>query len=439
MRTPTVSLLEVRCLLVVVGLAVLPGCYLSHERALPPPEPCMAPDAGDVPDGAVLPREPEPEVGMDERPSGLWRDLAPPAPGAVALVAVGEPVVLEQFDTETSSVPPPTLAWNGCGFGGVWGTHFAALDVTGALVGDVIPIPTLGSPRRRGRTPSGLAFAGGRYAVAATLAHAGDDALVVGTLDRRGALDFERTPDPPGESTWEGSMQSVDVARLASAHAWVVVGSRHGTSGETTVTALALDDDMQPLSDLVTWGAHAFAGTPVRVVGAGSRALAIWSTADAVMAQSLSAPALTLDGPPFEVMPLLRGASLSFDVGLFRDRVVMVMTNYSEMHVASIDPWTHEATAVVLPGPLPSTADEAPGLAIAPDLGFVVACWGTVRLQAIGADGTPWGAALELDVDAASELDCAWNGTDVVVVWSGHGPTRGAQSIFSQRVHPTFL
>lgn len=124
------------------------------------------------------------------------------------------------------------------------------------------------------------------------------------------------------------------------------------------------------------------------------------------------------------------------------------------MQVAVIDAWAREVTTGPIAVGDSGIMDRRPGLAVAPEHGFFVACWSSGRgayggmdghdsiaLQVIGARGGLWGGRLDLVVDERNVggVDCGWNGSDIVVVWWRASGPGDYNSIFSQRGRPTFL
>lgn len=455
---------------VVFVIALLPGCYLSFGLGHAPDasvlDASLARDASrpsidatidapidasidaptdtlldatmdarrERPDaGPALPIEPEPDAGPDERPTGPWVDVPPPPAGEPALVPVGEVV---QLDDEVDLGSPPALVWNGDGWGVAWSNQFRVLDADGRPVGDAVTTPGGWA------VGIGLDFAIGRYAVAIGTPSWGSAPLQLGAFDRRATL----------AAGWEPGARAdeVDIGRLASAHEWVV-GMMGSWGGPSAVRAYAADDEMRRLGEPLELSVNARGD--VRVAGAKSRAVVVWTIPDGVMAQVLRGPPLVRDGTPFRVMSMPQESDSAVEVESYRDLVAVAAMDGAHLQVSLIDAWTRTTTGTPIIVGESGVMDRRPGLAVASERGFFVACWATgagpaggseedgIALRVIGADGALWGERLDLVVHERNVggVDCGWNGREIVVVWWRAAGDGAYNSIFSQRVRPTFL
>jgi hypothetical protein len=407
------------------------GCYESHGSDVDGSAPPVFFDVGPPPDGAL---PPEPEPRPDEPPPPPI-DVPPPVgPDEPALVPVGDPVAL---DDESDGGGPPLLVWNDVGWGVVWGfvspLRLEILDASGHPVG-VASEPTRD---RWGVLGAGLDFAEGRYA------------LVLGSGR---AASFDRNAlRVAGWSPVESGDES-DVARLSVDRRWVVVQSVDGAGH--AVRAYELEDDMTTVAGPAIELGEDGVGD-VRIGGAKTRALAVWTTRSRVMGR-------VLRGRPFEPV----GAAIEiFDSGgyedsastveLFGDRFAVVALRGGDVRLRFVDPFgaVRLDSEPVVVGSRGLT-DRRPAIATAPERGFVAACWGTgrggggggdsedgVALQVIGSDGSHWGAPLQLISGERNigGVSCGWNGSEIVVVWWRAAGDGAYNAIFSQRVRPTFL
>ncbi len=441
--------------LCLLPLALTSGCYLSHGTPEAPveldagrpgardaarprprdagtPRPDARPPRRDA--SVVLPPEPEPDPGPDERPTGPWDGgVTPPPPGEPVLEPSTEPVVL---DDETDSGGPPALVWNGGGWGVAWPGTFRTLDQDGR--------PT--SPRARLDRAGwglGLDFAAGHYAVAVGGAGSGSE-LSVAAFDR----------DAARVAGWGAGARGAypDVARLQLGHQWVVAAIDQ-TGGEyDRVIAFAMNGAMSLASDTLVLATDSHGDA--RVAGSKSRAVVVWTTASAVRAQSLTGPELQRDGEPFTVLEIPQQPDSGLEIEPFRDQMAVAAMDGVGVYLALLDPWLHEVTGPFRVGSS-RIGDRRPGIAVAEEEGFLVVCYAVgrgpygggggsmdgVTLQVVGADGALWGPPLPLVTGERNVggVDCGWNGREIVVVWWRAAGDGAWNTIFSQRARPTFL
>jgi hypothetical protein len=371
-------------------------------------------------DGAPLPPEPEPI----DPPTGPWPDVAPPiSPDAPAFEPVGEPIPLED-DMAGGSIP--VLVWNDVDWGAAWGlwgpTRFLTLDVNG-----VPRTPVVYADLAQGTL--GLDFAGGRYA----LVSAGGS---IGTFDRNGTL-------VEGWASFGGVPHSrADVARLSIDRRWLVavtdelrVISIDDTLAVDTTLPIAVEEEVDD----------------VRIAGIKTRAMVVFSTRGGVMGQLLSGDPLELLGRPNMLFQRI-GVDSGTAVEVFRDYFVVAAVHADgEVEARFVPAFGDSPFAESEPFPVASRGmtDRRPGLAVASERGFAVACYafegGTGRrgvvVQAFGADGRPWGAPFtavtgELNI---GDVACGWNGSEIVLVWWRAASAEARYyGIFSQRLRPTF-
>jgi hypothetical protein len=421
-------------------LAVLPGCYLGHgldardaaDGSISPTDARVDASPRAVDAGPPLPIEPE-----DDPPVGPWDDVPPPPPGVPALVPSGEEIV---YGSGLEIGGPPALVWNGAGWGLAWRGHFAVLDEDARLASDVVE-----TVDRAGGI--GLDFAIGRHALVLGVEREDFDRVRLATFDRRGVL----------ASTWQDGLsgREIDVARMPSAHRWIVAASTTFGASTYAVSAYAADDEMRRAGEPVVIARES--SGPVRVAATSNRAVVAWSTAEGVVAQVVvqaasSLEAIAPDGPPLDVLRVPPARSpFPLETQAFRDRIVIALMTGRELHFAMIDPSARALVAEPTSVPADGFADVRPGLAVVPEHGFVVACWATARgrsselppvgLQVIGADGAAWGEPAFVGRSEAGQVagvDCGWNGREIVVAY-WIGAVDRPHAIVGQRLRPTFL
>jgi len=313
----------------------------------------------------------------------------------------------------------------------MWTSSFRALDAGGH------PRSAIDTLWARG-PEIGLDFAIGRHAVVTSGGSTGPPWLVA--FDRAGTLATAREEGFGGEL--------IDIGRLEIAHRWIAVASLGPGVG-----AYAVDDDMRPDGEPLVVTPREPAVVDVRVAGVKSRALVVWTTPDGVTARALRAPPLATDGEPFRVMSVAQVSDSAIAVEVFRNLVGVVAMDGRDVHVALVDAWAREVRG----GPLivghSGIIDRRPGLAVSPEHGFFVVCWAVgpgpaggsgndgVALQVVGADGTLFGAHLDLVEHEGNigGVDCGWNGREIVVVWWRAGGDTAWNTLYAQRVRPTFI
>jgi hypothetical protein len=395
-------------LVMLLALAPLGGCYLSHEPRAPGEPACAA-------------SAPDPDLGLDARPSEYpeahdWA-AAPPEIGDGDPCCTLGPV--HSFAVETTSLGRSvSIAWGP----GRWGLmHAPIIRDTPALVFEVdrggAP---LGAPHeidRPGAFGASLQWAEGCWAVAAPSADTRGDVREWYARLYDSELRSVGEWVPIGRSTY---LQAA-VARLTSGDRWIAVRNDRSQIALTPFSTRIADGEV---------GAIATPGTALDAVGLRSRVAVL-------VARDLEANEVVVVGAPPEYRVLGRVALAperprDSALAALGDVVVAVRVRDGDARAEIVDPF-----AMSLRGP-PVTLGvgvvrdglgSAIDVAGAPRHGVAGACWLTGRsdrggptavdFRLVGADGVPRGRPVRIAERDMHGATCAVgsDGEGFLVAW----------------------
>lgn len=395
---------------------------------------------------AALPPIDEPDVGPDERPSddpsaGGWID--PPPASSDPCCDVGELVGLGDPSRQAF---PPLVAWGGDAWGVAWADQAAPVfdhetDPDHALFAqldtDARPIMPTARIWGLGR-PFALAYASGRYAIAAFPPGINTDFSYLGVLHPAGAL-VDYVAVDVGE-------QIQDVSRFPAAHAWVVM-TRRGPGASLR----RYDDALDPVGDPIPLG-DIRADYGATLVALKSRLVAVVPTREGVQHATFAGSELEPIGAGLLVRPGTYRSEYGVDeLGVataataMRDTVVAIAMDTTDLWSVVYDPFRGE----VVSGPMRIARSPAYlGHDVAGDHegGTVGVCYpdgdapyggyhgdpptpgpapDRVRFALLGPDGAPLGTAVTIASGLLNAVSCsiACVGRDryAVALWDADG------------------
>ena len=386
------------------------------------------------------------DLGPDARPSdypeaGDWIDTDPSALGDDPCCSlIGAP---QQLDYETLAGGVPDLAYNGSGWGVLWGDSAGGL-VFRSLDPMANPLTPPISVYDRSFAFVAIESAGGRYAVVSSSRQGPGG--VFGTVDDTGAV-------LSGMSDIGGEVDHPDVARYAHGGGWVEVHRVEADQG-TSYEARWIGDDAVIGDPVRIETTPDSGGGAARVVGLSSIASFVWAADDAVSSRSVSWPDTATAAPSFRVFEMSTSEDTILGAAAYRDTVAVAGID-EQLHFALLDPWTSEVVAE--PTILADRASYdagGPGVAPVDERGFLGVCYATptapsggesggtagLSFVLVGPDAEPWGEPISVTAGQRNIGGCAaaWSGSEFLVVWSTAGGDAAFNSIFAQKIEPRF-
>jgi hypothetical protein len=370
-------------------------------------------------------------------------DLPEIAEDAPAAETVGPPVIL---DDETQAGGPPSVTWNGSGWGVVWGDMmtpivFRPLDPMADPVGPAVILdPSLNYFDAR------IEWHSGHYGVVGT--RQSDSVYMVGLIivDPAGA--------PLSGPTWVGEdSYEPDFSWSDQAGGWLLGWVLSGEGHDETILAALLDDEAQMVGEPKVVG-RSLQGDGPRVLGLKSRNDFFWFRDEWIWHRGFRWP--DVESGSEEQMVMFLPGDPSFIVGVagFHDFSFVVGMDGWDVLVTVVEPWTGS----IVSGPnvigQSGIRDRTPGIAAVVDRGFLGVCYETgpgpwgggwggadgLDFRIIDTRGMPLGAPLVIDseMENIGGCDVGWSGSDFLVIYWSCGGDSAFNRIIAQRVVPLF-
>jgi hypothetical protein len=351
---------------------------------------------------------------------------------------VGDPV---QIDDGFGSGGPPAVAWNGDGWGVVWGAFFTGITFR-PLDPMAVPLgPPVFFPMEFQTIFPAIDWNPDHYGVVGfPYVHtSGEGPGFVALLDEAGGILAHG--EIPGESVCEP-----DIAWYETQNGWMVA-----YADETLVNVIMVDLAGNVQGDPYGLGS-ALEDTGPRIVGLKSLVSVVWTMEDGIYQRSFRWP--PGDPPPDEllVLPIPGHGDLYVEATDFRDDVVVIGMDGTSVLAVVVDPWSIAVEAGPIAIGASTIRDRRPGIAAVNERGFLGVCYETgrgsygggvpgydgVAFQLIGPDGRPWGQSVAVAENLANIGGCAaaWSGSEFIVIYKYGEGDDPASSIMAQRVRP---
>jgi len=394
------------------------------------------------PDPAWDTSDPGPDGPVDAYPE--IPDVSDDAPVAVL---VGPPVPL---DEDLFIGGPPTVAWNGSGWGVAWSGGetplvFCSLDADARPTGPIVTV----APGLSGWHTS-LAWKEDHYGISvATVEYRSDFNVYFGTIDPTGRL--------VSGMTWiDYASDDPDIAWSEDAHGWVVGFTKTDPStDEQTIQAALLDDASVVVEGPIEiWtGDRGSNWSGPRVVELKGKVAMAWPERSGAWFRCFEWPDVGSATPAVEVLPAILTEDSYIEAEAFFDYTLVLAMDGADalVSVVSLD------GATVVSGPTAvghsGIMDRRPGIVAANGRGYLGVCYETgpgpaggsgagegVTFRIIAPSGPPVGAELTVVSDLGNIGGCAigWSGSEFnVIYWSTMlDDTAAPVTMYAQRVRP---
>jgi hypothetical protein len=350
---------------------------------------------------------------------------------------VGPPVVI---DDEDHAGGVPSVAWNGSGWGVVWGAEmgavFRSLDELANPAGPVVLLDPFFDYSIQ------LEWHLDHYGVVGSHYSVSEFSVGFITIDSEGGLLH-------GPTLVAEEAEKPDVSWSQEAGGWLI-GYVLADGYDYSIFAALVDDQARLLGEPQVVGMGDFSRGP-RIVGLKSRNAFFWHRGDGIWHRSFQWPEVD-DGYPQQMIMSMPGLEDTYiEVAAFLDYALVVGMDGRDVLAEVVEPWMGS----VISGPFvigsSGIVDRRPGISAVIDRGYLGVCYETGRgppggsgddglsFRIIDVHGSPLGAPLVIASGLENIGGCAvgWSGSEFIVIYWSCGVDTPSNHIIAQRVQPT--